>query len=101
MPHTSSPPSGSVPSGRTPPDRTLSGRTIADLRPGESGTIVGLAGGAAGYRQRLLAFGLTPGTPVVMVRVAPMGDPMEVRIRNYSLTLRRGEASIVEIGETV
>ncbi len=50
--------------------------------------------------RRLLEMGLLPGTEVSVVRVAPFGDPMELRVREYSLSLRRSEAQLIEI-ETI
>jgi Fe2+ transport system protein FeoA len=47
--------------------------------------------------RRLLELGLLPGTRVKVVRVAPLGDPMELRLRNYHLSLRREEALHVEV----
>lgn len=71
--------------------------TLSDLQPGQSARVTGLDGGNPAYRQRLLAFGLTPGTPLTLTRVAPFGDPVEVRLRGYTLTLRRDEAAILRV----
>lgn len=43
------------------------------------------------YRKKLLAFGLTPNTLICIVRVAPLGDPIEIKVRGYSLTLNKQE----------
>lgn len=48
-------------------------------------------------RRRLLAMGFVPGTPVEMVRAAPLGDPIELRARGYCLSLRRAEARLVDV----
>ncbi len=69
--------------------------TLHDMQPGQSARVAGLRGGSAGYRQRLLAMGLTPGTSITVIRVAPLGDPLELQVRGCSLTLRRDEAAIV------
>lgn len=66
-------------------------RTLAALRPGESARIASLAGDPAATR-RLLDLGLIRGTPVRVIRVAPLGDPIELRVRGFMLTLRRAEA---------
>ncbi|HOO32715.1 MAG TPA: ferrous iron transport protein A [Thermotogota bacterium] len=50
-------------------------------------------------RKRLLAMGLTPGIDFKVVKVAPMGDPIEIKVRGYQLTMRKNEASCVEIEE--
>ena len=55
---------------------------------------VTLAGGA---RQRLLEMGLTPGAEFTLVRFAPLGDPLEIHLRGYHLSLRRQEAEGVEV----
>jgi ferrous iron transport protein A len=47
------------------------------------------------YRQRLLSMGLTPGTEFLVTRVAPMGDPVEISLRGFSLSLRRDEAAML------
>jgi ferrous iron transport protein A len=47
--------------------------------------------------RRLMEMGLLPGTPVRVVRVAPLGDPIELRVRNYSLSVRRAEAARIAV----
>ncbi len=71
-------------------------RSLADLRVGERGVVRGV-GGQAGLRRRLLELGVLPGTPLEIVRVAPLGDPIEVRLRGYSLSIRRDDARIVAV----
>ena len=70
---------------------------LAELAAGQCGVISGLAQGNRSYRQRLLAMGITPGTPFTVVRVAPLGDPYEISIRGYTLTLRKHEAALLEV----
>jgi ferrous iron transport protein A len=67
---------------------------LSQLTPGQSGRIVRVEGEAS-TRQRLQEMGLIRGTRVEFVRVAPLGDPIEVRVRGYSLSLRRREADAV------
>lgn len=69
---------------------------LADLRPGDSGRVVELAGEAS-LVQRLLEMGLTEGEDVEVVRFAPLGDPIEVRVRGYHLSLRRSEAAAIAV----
>lgn len=56
-------------------------------------------GGSGALRCRLLDMGLIPGTAVTVMKVAPMGDPIEIRLRGYELTLRKEDASMIETGE--
>ena len=71
--------------------------TMEMLKPGDSARVVGLEPGDRGYRQRLLAMGLTPGVVFSVSRKAPIGDPIEISVRNFTLTLRKGEASILRL----
>ena len=73
------------------------GVSIETMKPGDSARITGLTAGDRGYRQRLLAMGLTPGAVFELRRKAPLGDPIEISIRNFTLTLRKGEASILRL----
>ena len=70
--------------------------TLDSLVPGESGIIVNV-GGSGALRHRLLDMGLTPRTAVRVERIAPMGDPMELYLRGYRLTLRKEDASKIEV----
>ncbi|MDQ7091124.1 MAG: FeoA family protein [Methylococcales bacterium] len=67
------------------------------LAVGDSGKITGFEQSGKAYRKRLLAMGLTPGTPFSIIRFAPMGDPVEIKIRGFSLTLRKDEAAVLRI----
>jgi len=70
--------------------------TLEELKVGESARIESI-GGEGALRQHLLDMGLIPGAEVKVVKLAPMGDPMEVRIHSYELTLRLSEAGQIEI----
>jgi ferrous iron transport protein A len=72
--------------------------TLADLKTGQEGKIKAV-GGAGALRRRLLDMGLTPGTKVLIRKVAPLGDPMELFLRGYELTLRRDDATNIEMEE--
>lgn len=76
--------------------RETESATLADLRPGESATVRSV-GGAGALHRRLLDMGLTPGVMVRMRKTAPMGDPLEIRLRGYALTLRREEARRIRV----
>jgi Fe2+ transport system protein FeoA len=71
-------------------------RTLADLQPQESSRIRTVTG-ADGTAQRLFELGFTAGQVVRVVRVAPLGDPMQVRIRGFDLAVRRAEARRVVV----
>ena len=70
---------------------------LAELVVGEQGRIIGLRQGDRAYREKLLAMGLTPGTVFSVVRLAPLGDPVEIRVRNCSISLRKREADLLRI----
>ncbi len=71
--------------------------TLADLAKGASARVRGHEGRDV-VVQRLLEMGLTPGVEVRVVRFAPLGDPIEVRVRGYALSLRREDARCVLVG---
>ena len=70
--------------------------TLKELQIGKS-AIVDAVGGAGALRQHFLDMGLIPGAEVTLVKLAPMGDPMELRIHSYELTLRLADAEKIEI----
>lgn len=70
--------------------------TLDQLKIGESGRIVAV-GGEGALRRRLLDMGLTPKTKIYVRKVAPMGDPIELHLRGYELTLRLEDAQKIEI----
>ncbi|CAM3853041.1 FeoA family protein [Parendozoicomonas haliclonae] len=70
--------------------------TLGDLAVGDQARISGYTGGG-NYRRQLLAMGLTPGIALKVIRRAPMGDPVELEVRGFSLSLRRDEAQCVLI----
>ena len=67
------------------------------LAVGDRGKIVGFDKMGKAYRKRLLAMGLTPGTEFTVTRFAPLGDPVEIKIRGFSLSLRKNEATVLLI----
>ena len=71
-------------------------RKLSELDPGERGKVVSMAGDAEAAR-RLMEMGLMRGTAVEVVRRAPLGDPLEVKVRGFMLTLRRAEAEHIEV----
>ena len=73
-------------------------RSLASLPLGGSAVVRGVHGSRAVAR-RLMELGLVPGTPVRLTRVAPLGDPIELHVRNYALSIRKAEAQAIEIDE--
>lgn len=70
--------------------------TLDRLALGEGAEVLGV-GGPGGIAMRLLEMGFVPGTRVELVKTAPLGDPLELRIRGYHLSLRRAEAAHVRV----
>lgn len=66
---------------------------LKDMQVGDRGRVAKYDHSLLAYRQKLLAMGLTPGTEFQVLRVAPLGDPVEIRVRGTDLSLRRAEAS--------
>ena len=73
--------------------------TLAELKIGQTATILSV-GGEGGLRQHFLDMGVLPGVPITLVKYAPMGDPMELRVHGYELTLRRADARKIEVRRT-
>ena len=70
--------------------------TIDDLKIGQSG-VIDRVGGEGALRLRFLDMGLIPGTNVTLEKVAPMGDPIQIQVRGYELTIRREDAAKITI----
>ncbi|MDR2513599.1 MAG: ferrous iron transport protein A [Christensenellaceae bacterium] len=70
--------------------------TLDQLEPGQSARIAAVGGGGA-LRRRLLDMGLTPGTAVAVRKVAPLGDPIELTLRGYELSIRKEDARQIEL----
>ena len=70
--------------------------TLDKIRPGMGG-IIQSVGGQGALRRRLLDMGLTPKTKIQVTKIAPMGDPMELYLRGYVLTLRLQDAAESEV----
>ena len=71
-------------------------KLLSQLSIGESGIVLSVNGEGA-IRRRLFDMGITPGVEVYLRKKAPLGDPMEISLRGYELTLRKAEAALVEI----
>lgn len=72
--------------------------TLKDLLPGEEGKVISI-GEKGPMRRRIMDMGVTPGALVKVIKVAPLGDPIEVNIRGYELSLRKEEAGQIEINK--
>ncbi len=70
--------------------------SLRSMKPGDGARIVGPARGERGCRRRLPAMGLTPGVAFTLKRVAPLGDPIAISVRNFALTPRRDGASVLQ-----
>ncbi len=71
-------------------------KTLDQLKVGESATVARLHGEGA-VKRRIMDMGLTKGTAVTVRKVAPLGDPIELTIRGYELSIRKDEAAKVEV----
>jgi ferrous iron transport protein A len=74
----------------------MSFKVLSDLKKGEKGKIVKIKGNSNIHR-RLMDMGLVAGSDIEMQRVAPLGDPVEIKIKGYNLTLRKEEATCIQI----
>ena len=73
-------------------------KTLRDVRVGQRATVVKLHGEGA-LKRRIMDMGITRGIEVYVRRVAPLGDPMELTVRGYELSLRRADAEMIEVNE--
>ena len=70
---------------------------LSEIKTGQIVQIVRVSGQSS-FRRRLMELGLVPGTRVELLRVAPLGDPVELLVRGASLSIRKAEASVIEVG---
>ncbi|MDY6011091.1 MAG: FeoA family protein [Duodenibacillus sp.] len=70
---------------------------LRHFKPGTKGIITGYEKGSTSYRRRLLVLGATPGVEFEVVRVAPLGDPVEIRVRGSLISVRKDEAEVMHI----
>ena len=70
---------------------------LNELSMGQRATVRGFRASERSYRQKLLAMGITPGVVITLTRVAPLGDPVELAVRGYAVSLRKAEAAVVLI----
>ncbi len=96
------PPDGSM-TVRAPTERaaatSVASRALSTVGVGETATVVRVRC-ARRVAVRLLEMGLLPGTRVTILRVAPLGDPIELRVRGYALSIRCAEADAIDVAES-
>ena len=71
-------------------------KTLKDVKIGETATVVRLHGEGA-VKRRIMDMGIIKQTPVYVRKVAPLGDPIEVTVRNYELSIRKADAEMIEV----
>ena len=71
-------------------------KTLKDVNIGESARVVKLHGGGA-VKRRIMDMGITRGSEVFVRKAAPLGDPMEVTVRGYELSLRKADTQMIEV----
>lgn len=72
--------------------------TLSDIKPGATCTVVRLRDQGA-TRRRIMDMGITKGVDVFVRKVAPLGDPIELTVRGYELSIRKSEAEVIEVEE--
>lgn len=71
-------------------------KTLRDVKVGQSAVVARLHGEGA-VKRRIMDMGITKGTPVYVRKVAPLGDPLELTVRGYELSVRKGDAELIEV----
>ncbi|MCI8674150.1 MAG: ferrous iron transport protein A [Lachnospiraceae bacterium] len=72
-------------------------QTLRDIKCGQTVSVIKLHGEGA-VKRRIMDMGITKGTSVYVRKVAPLGDPVEVTVRGYELSIRKADAEMVEVG---
>lgn len=71
-------------------------KKLSEMKPGEVGTVVAI-NGFGNIKHRLVDMGVVPGTAVRVMKYAPLADPVEIKVKNFELSLRVSEAQMIEI----
>ena len=74
--------------------------TLKDLKPGQSAVVKKLIGEGA-VKRRIMDMGMTKGAEIFVRKVAPLGDPLEITVRGYELSVRKADAGMIEVEEKV
>lgn len=72
--------------------------TLKEMKPGWPGKVVSI-GESGPLKRRIMDMGITPGVEVKVIKAAPLGDPVEINVRGYELSLRKEEAARIEVQE--
>ncbi len=70
--------------------------TVDKLKPGQKGVVVALSGQGA-VRRHIIDMGVTPDAVIIMRKAAPMGDPLEINVRGYELSIRKSDAQYISV----
>jgi len=71
-------------------------KTLDQMRPGEAGVVTKVVGSGP-VKRRIVDMGLVTGSRVYIQKYAPLGDPMEIKLKNFNLSLRKSEAALIEV----
>lgn len=71
-------------------------KTLKDIKVGDSTTVIKLNGQGA-IKRRIMDMGITKGVKITVCKVAPLGDPIEITVRGYQLSLRKDDAQMIEV----
>lgn len=66
------------------------------LKPGEIGSVIRVVGSGP-VKRRIIDMGIVSGTLIKVIKYAPLGDPMEIKVKNFNLSLRKAEAALIEV----
>lgn len=77
-------------------ERRVAMKTLRDVKTGSMVKVVKLHGEGA-IKRRIMDMGITKGTEIFVRKVAPLGDPVEVTVRNYELSIRKADAKLIEV----
>jgi len=73
-------------------------KTLKDVKPGETARIIKIEGSGP-VKRRIMEMGITKGIDVYVRKIAPLGDPVEITVRSYELSLRKADAELLVVGE--
>ncbi len=71
-------------------------KTLEQLEPGEMGFVTRVTGSGP-IKRRIVDMGIVSGTQIAVLKYAPLGDPMEIKVKNFNLSLRKTEAALIEV----